>query len=94
MTNAYKYAFPEEFVEKKGNDFDATIDITVENRAGSEFVLILADNGAGPGNDIDIQNSDSLGLKIVYSLVHQMKGRVEISSENGLRFKITFQDQR
>ena len=55
-----------------------------------QFVLIVSDNGVGFPKNLDFQNTESLGLQLVNTLAAQLRGRVELSSNGGTEFKITF----
>ncbi|XZO04144.1 MAG: PAS domain S-box protein [Microcoleus sp.] len=55
-----------------------------------EFLLMVRDNGVGLPPDFDIEESDSLGLQLVYNLSEQLGGELEISTECGTCFQITF----
>jgi two-component sensor histidine kinase len=52
----------------------------------------VRDDGIGIPDEIDITETDSLGLKIVASMADQMNGTIEISGKNGTEFKISFTD--
>ncbi len=93
MTNAYKYAFPPEWVKHKPDDYPFAIEIKMEHAADNAYILCIRDNGVGISEYIDIATSDSLGLKIVNSMVQQLSGSVEVSGKNGTQFKIIFNDQ-
>jgi PAS domain S-box-containing protein len=83
VSNAFKYAFPE---GRKGK-----IDVIVKKL--HNFVeIIVADDGVGIKPDIDIKNTESLGLQLVTSLVEQLDG--ELFHQNlspGTEIKITFE---
>ena len=49
-----------------------------------------SDNGIGLAKDFDYQETDSLGLKLVTTLVDQIEGKLENIDENGTKFRITF----
>ncbi len=54
------------------------------------LVLSVKDNGVGfPGN-VDIRNTDTLGLQLVTTLADQLKGKIEIANDNGAAFTIVF----
>lgn len=90
MTNAYKHAFPDEWINE--NRREGKIDISVRKETEKNFLLLIADNGVGLPANINISNVESLGLKIVNSMVAQLGGSIEISSNNGTQFKIYFTD--
>ena len=91
LTNAYKYAFPPEWANQKPKDFEFTITVQVINIIGKKYEMIVRDNGIGIDDNVDIENSTSLGLKIVSSMVKQLDGTVEISGKEGTEFKIIFE---
>lgn len=79
VTNSFKHAFT-----SKG-----MISVELEEHGG-EFTLTIADNGAGLPPDFIIEDSDSLGLRLVAGLVDQIDGTLEVSAEDGTRFRLTF----
>lgn len=81
VTNSVKYAFP----EGKGN-----IKIEFKSLPG-RMVLIIADNGIGLPKDADPE-SETLGLKLVHTLVKQLDGKLEINVNDGTEFIITFKE--
>jgi two-component sensor histidine kinase len=83
VSNAFKYAFLE---GRKGK-----IDVIVKKL--HNFVeIIVADNGVGINSEIDIKNTESLGLQLVASLVEQIGGTLFHNRLNtGTEIKITFE---
>jgi two-component sensor histidine kinase len=55
-----------------------------------EYLLHVGDNGKGFEGEIDAENSATLGLELVYTLVDQLDGKVELSSKNGVVYDIIF----
>jgi two-component sensor histidine kinase len=53
--------------------------------------LVVSDSGVGFPEDLDFQNTTSLGLKLVNTLVEQIKGTIELQKNNGTEFIITFE---
>ncbi|NES04261.1 MAG: PAS domain S-box protein, partial [Okeania sp. SIO2F4] len=84
VSNSLKYAFPEESVG------DISIDFNYQQNNQNKFILQVSDNGIGFPEDLDYQNSGSLGLRLVCSLVRQLKGEIERLNQVGTVFKITF----
>jgi PAS domain S-box-containing protein len=84
VVNCLKHAF-------KGGQPDGQGEITIELRARGPagFVLTVRDNGAGLPKDLDISQSQSLGLRIVCGLADQLRGTIEHSSGPGTEFKLT-----
>ena len=84
VTNAYKYAFNDE-------DKNYRLDLSLENASDENYLLILKDNGVGFPNDDTSGTKTSFGMKLVTLLVNkQLKGMMEVTSKNGVTFKIQF----
>ncbi len=82
VSNSLKHAF-------KGRD-SGEISIELKN-FNDKYRLVISDNGIG--FDLSkLENSTSLGLKLVRSLVDQLEGDLEIKSDNGSEFIITFEE--
>ncbi|MGB9978282.1 histidine kinase N-terminal 7TM domain-containing protein [Methanobacterium sp.] len=81
ISNSLKYAFPE---GRKGL-------LTVKSfLKGSRYSLIVEDNGIGFPEELDYTKSDSLGLKLIYSLSDQIGADVKLDTTNGTKFEIIF----
>jgi len=85
VSNSLKYAF--EGMES------GTISISFSKLSDGRLKLIVSDNGIGLPNDFDIENADSLGLQLVTTLITQIGGELELSTEEGTVFKIVFKEQ-
>ena len=84
ITNSLKYAFPDTF---NGNP-ELKIKLEEEN---NNYALEISDNGIGLPKDLDWENSESLGLKLVNLWVnYQLLGKMKIDSVNGTKYRITF----
>ncbi|MFP3974851.1 MAG: PAS domain S-box protein [Dehalococcoidia bacterium] len=84
VSNSLKYAFPE---GKSGE-----IEIGLHQIGEGEVELMVRDNGAGMSGDIDIRNTDSLGMDLVTLLGEkQLGGKVELDRSQGTEFRIRFQ---
>ncbi len=83
ITNSLKHAFPE------GKNGEINIDFHSKD---DQYELTVKDNGIGFPEDIDFQNTDSLGLRIVNSLTEQIDGEITLDTNNGTKFKITFKE--
>jgi len=82
VTNSVKYAFP----KCKGK-------ITLKLVSNQDQIeLTIADNGIGIPEDIDLENSKTLGLQLVQNLVNQLEGKLELDVNHGTEFKITFKE--
>jgi ligand-binding sensor domain-containing protein/two-component sensor histidine kinase len=88
ITNSFKYAFPASFVQAGAADnFIIEVGIIKEE---NNYILTVYDNGVGIKEDLDIKKADTLGLKLVNSMVRQLDGSIEIARDKGTLFKIVF----
>jgi two-component sensor histidine kinase len=82
LSNSMKYAYPD--------GRSGTITITV-NLADNKVFLVISDDGVGMPNDFNWDQADSLGLKLVKSLVEvQLRGELKFDSSDGTKWKISF----
>lgn len=84
ITNAIKYAFPD---NRKGK-----IEVKIEKHDETYFQLYVKDNGIGIKEEIDLKKTKSLGLRLVYSLVRQLQGKLEVHNSAGCEYRILFKD--
>lgn len=92
LSNAFKHAFH----GMQNGELSLTLQRkrnATETQNAPQLVLIVRDNGAGFPADIDFRQTKSLGLKLVVSLVRQIKGAITKSERPGTEFIITFQEQ-
>ncbi len=82
ITNSFKYAFL--------NKENGIISIELKQLADGQLELHYSDNGAGIPDNIDINASKPLGLKLVKGLIGQLKGVLKIENNNGAHFNIVF----
>ncbi len=84
ITNAYKYAF------------DATkenkLNISINKLNEEEYKLVVADNGKGIDDAIDLAKVKSLGLRLVKRLTKQLQGNFTLNNTEGASFEIVFKD--
>ncbi|MCG6191720.1 MASE1 domain-containing protein [Leptospira sp. FAT2] len=85
VSNSLKYAFPE--VENSSEKPELRISLA---KVEENLEMQIEDNGIGMPSGFDLEDSNSLGLKLVYILVRQLKGKIDFSSDSkqGTRFKI------
>ena len=81
VTNSLKYAFGE--IQGK-----IKIDFNLDNNR--VCVLTVSDSGIGFPQDLDYRNSRTLGLRLVGSLVKQIRGTIELLETTGTSFQIIF----
>lgn len=82
ITNALKYAFPQ---QQRG-----TIGVTFQAVDAHQLKLVVQDDGIGLPDDLDVETTSSLGLNLVYNLVEQLEGTLVIRHHPGAQFTITF----
>ncbi len=76
ISNVYKHAYPE----------DATGEclIFMSETDGNRIRFRVKDNGIGIPEDVDIEGTETLGLKLIRNLVRkQLKGEVQFKCDNG-----------
>ncbi len=83
VINILKHAFPD--------NQEGTIDISLKS-VDNIFILIIADNGVGLPENINPEDTKTLGLQLVNNLVDQLEGIIEISKNEGTAFKIKFKE--
>ncbi|MEA5626487.1 PAS domain S-box protein [Nostoc sp. UHCC 0251] len=86
FSNALKYAF----VGKNSGE----IEVNFYKECESNLTLIIRDNGIGLPENFDSKTTKTLGLTLVHGLVKQLVGKLEIDSQQGTQFKITFTNSR
>jgi PAS domain S-box-containing protein len=84
LTNSMKYAFP------RGQYGSITIKFFKE---AEKYVMIVNDNGIGLPPDLDIDNTDTLGLQLVKSLIGQIEGDITVHRDGGTCIVIIFQEE-
>ncbi len=82
LTNSIKYAF--------GNK-NGIITIELHHNSGINS-FIYSDNGIGVDNPESLSKGKSLGVKLIYLAAKKLKGKVSISSEKGLKYRVEFKD--
>ncbi len=81
ISNSLKYAFPD---DNKG-------EIQIQLKKQTENIeLVYQDNGVGISKDFDWEKSNTLGLRLVRTLVKQLHGILEVNTEEGIEYKIQF----
>ena len=82
VVNSLKHAF----TDKVGG----TIIIRLKEKESEQLILIIKDNGKGIPEEIDVDNTDSLGILLINSFVKQVKGEIKLIRNNGTEFQIVF----
>ncbi len=81
ISNSLKYAFP--------NQRNGKIYVSLKKHDG-EYDLTVGDDGIGFPDTLDYTKTDTLGLKLVTSLVDQINGKMSLDRSHGTRFNIKF----
>jgi PAS domain S-box-containing protein len=84
ISNSLKHAFTE------GNGGNIRIVLRPEN--GNKFKLVVSDNGCGLPQNVDVTQTESLGLQLVSMLVSQLQGSIHIERNKGTSFQIIFSE--
>ena len=70
ISNALKHGFP--------NDTGGEVRITLRSGPQGRCTLRVEDNGVGIPADLDVDSGQSLGLRLVRSLTHQIRGTFDL----------------
>jgi PAS domain S-box-containing protein len=85
ITNSLKHAFPE------GTSGKVHVDLHLKD---DHYEITVKDNGIGFPENIDYENTDTLGLKLVNSLTGQIDGEIDMEHGEGTTFKIRFVESK
>jgi PAS domain S-box-containing protein len=82
ITNSLKHAFPQ---SRRGS-------VLVEMRRDGpgDVIMSVSDDGVGMPRDFNLAESTSLGMSLVYTLVEQLEGRLDIENDSGATFRVWF----
>lgn len=86
ITNAYKYAFDEDDIEKK-----ISVKFGLDKVIGF-YELEIRDNGKGIPHEFDFDSTKSFGLQMVNGLVGQLNGKISLDRSEGTKFTIHISD--
>ena len=82
LTNAVKYAFP--------NNRPGEVKIDLKSTRDRQVTLRVADNGVGLDPQFKVEESSSLGLKITNILTRQLHGILKVATNPGASFTLSF----
>ncbi len=85
MSNALKHAFPD---REKGEIF---IRIRKKDR---NISIVFRDDGVGMPRDMNWRDTKSLGLRMVFSIVEQMKGTIGLDRSKGTEFSMVLEERK
>lgn len=81
MTNSLKYAFQ--------NKQNPKITINMSVNEANQCTMSVQDNGVGYP-DINLIESESIGMQLILSLSEQLEGKVKMENEDGAKFELIF----
>lgn len=84
ITNSFKYAFP--------NETSGKICVSLKKEENDYLLLTIADNGVGLDENLNIESTKTLGLRLMNSLVRQISGSIELKRDHGTQFEIRFKE--
>lgn len=84
ISNSLKHAFMD---NEKGR---IIVKFVKENE---KYIFEVSDDGMGLPENFDIEKNDSLGLRLVISLVDQISGELDYDGYKGTRFTIKFKEE-
>jgi two-component sensor histidine kinase len=86
VTNALKHAFP--------NGRAGTIKVELRRADGEQVELCVRDDGIGmTGGPKPAGVNGSLGLDLIYTFAEQLEAKIQVSTEQGTEFRLTFRDR-
>ena len=85
VTNAIKYAF----VQRTGGH----ILVSLQPLETNMLALTITDNGQGLPEGFDRHADTSFGMQLIGTLVRQLKGKLDISSRQGVIVRVTFKQK-
>ncbi len=78
VSNSLKHAFPQ---QEEGN-----ISIALQSTNEDDLELTVSDDGVGIPEDLDIEQTDTMGLYLVKVLAEQLEGKIELNRTEGTQF--------
>ncbi|MFB8795273.1 MAG: PAS domain S-box protein [Microcoleus sp.] len=84
VSNSLKYAFP--------YSISGEINIKFCEISSQQFHLIIQDNGVGFPADFDVENTETLGIRLVRMLTSQLDGSLTIDSQYGTCYNLVLKE--
>lgn len=85
VSNCLKHAFP--------NSQPGKIEVSLHRVDVGKIKLRVADDGKGLPEDINLQQTKTLGMKLIHALAMQLGGTVNVESSGGTRIQIIFPEK-
>ena len=84
VSNSLKHAFPH------GEDGEISVKF---HKANDHYVFQVADTGVGFPEGLDFRKTNSLGMRLVDTLTDQVDGEMELDTNHGTTFTLTFAEE-
>jgi PAS domain S-box-containing protein len=94
VSNAFKHAFPAHRLTANAVYGQPEIRVAFCPLENGCYQLVVGDNGVGLPEDLVIERTQSLGLRVVQLLTRQLRGTLHVDRQNGTTFTITFPQRR
>jgi two-component sensor histidine kinase len=65
--------------------------VSMGSENNGKFKILIRDDGVGLPKDLDVTQTESLGLQLVTMLVEQLQGTLTIEKNKGTSFEILFE---
>ncbi|PRC91954.1 sensor histidine kinase [Solimicrobium silvestre] len=85
ITNALKHAFPD---NRQGE-----IAVSLTRHDKNKILLVISDTGVGIPSELDVDNVETLGLRLVALLSQQLEGTLTINRRDPTRFSLEWESQ-
>lgn len=82
VSNSLRHAFPS---DQKGD-----VQVIMNANKQGKYSLVVNDTGVGFPEDVDFQQTETLGMQLVIDLVSQLGGIIKLKREKGTKFRIVF----
>jgi len=83
LSNSFKHGFPD--------NRPGIITLSLKKQDdNNNIIVVLTDNGVGLPEHVNAENTTSLGLRLVYSLIKQINGHIKLEHNGGLTFILSF----
>ena len=82
VSNAFKHTFP--------NNNNGNILIKFEFNSKKEMILSVNDDGVGLPENIEISNTQSMGMQLISALAVQLNAKIQVNRNNGTLFELRF----
>jgi len=83
ITNSLKYAY-------RGDESEYPVITISMHQLENIIELIIGDNGIGIPETLDIEKAETLGLRLITALIHQLRGKYSLVKQQGTTWTIHF----